>query len=320
MSRSSLSHSNVTGAGPQKGVLTGLIGRHIGASRSPWLHEQEGRAQGLELRYTLFDFAVMERDESHLCAQLDVARDLGYSGLNITYPYKQAVIACLDELSASAARVGAVNTVQFAAGKRVGHNTDVLGFAESMRDGLPGALLDRVLQVGAGGGGAATAQALLDLGAGTLIICDRDSSRATALVRKVNDTFGPGRALMAVDPLDVIGGVNGFVNATPMGMAAHPQAPIDTSRLQSHQWVADIVYFPLETELLRAARARGCRTLDGSGMVVFQAAAAFEIFTGRQANRPRMRRSFAEYGAAVASAAAQGESRIGPDHAPSPDV
>jgi shikimate dehydrogenase len=80
-----------------------------------------------------------------------------------------------------------------------------------------------------------------------------------------------------------------------MGMAANPQPPFDVSRLTSRHWVADIVYFPLETQLLRAARSRGCRTLDGSGMVVHQAAAAFEIFTGRNANRPRMLRSFIEY-------------------------
>jgi shikimate dehydrogenase len=294
-----LAHSNATDAAPQGGILTGLIGRHIGASRSPWLHEREAQAQGLALSYTLFDFAAMGREESHLCVQLDVAKDLGYAGLNITYPYKQAVITCLDELSSGAARVGAVNTVKFAAGRSVGHNTDVIGFAESLRNGLPGASLDCVLQVGAGGGGAATAQALLELGARTVIICDQDSSRAAALVGRLNESFGGSRATMAVDPLAVIGGVDGFVNATPMGMAANPHAPLDTSRLRSHQWVADIVYFPLETELLRAARARGCRTLDGSGMVVFQAAAAFEIFTGTRADRPRMLRSFAEYSGAT---------------------
>jgi shikimate dehydrogenase len=287
-----LSQSDATQGAAENRVLTGLIGRHIGASRSPWLHEREAEAQGLDLTYTLFDFAVMGRDESDLCAQLDNAEALGYSGVNVTYPYKQAVIACLDELSASAKRVGAVNTVRFSLGKRVGHNTDVIGFAESMRDGLPGAPLNRVLQVGAGGGGAATAQALLDLGVGTLIVCDRDAARAATLVSNMQASFGQNRVETTVDAEASIDSVDGIVNATPMGMVASPQAPIDTSRLSSRHWVADIVYFPLETELLRAARARGCRTLDGSGMAVHQAAAAFEIFTGRTANRPRMLRSF----------------------------
>ena len=189
-----LSQSGATHSAAESRILTGLIGRHIGASRSPWLHEREAQAQGLNLTYTLFDFAAMNWDESHLCAQLDNAQALGYSGVNVTYPYKQAVIACLDELAASAKRVGAVNTVKFSSGKRIGYNTDVIGFAESMRHGLPGVALNRVLQVGAGGGGAATAQALLELGVGTLIVCYRDPARATTLVRNMQQSFGSSRA------------------------------------------------------------------------------------------------------------------------------
>jgi shikimate dehydrogenase len=265
------------------------------------MHEQEARAQGLTLRYRLFDFAAMGQDESDLCAQLTAAANLGFAGVNITYPYKQAVIECLDELSPGASRVGAVNTVEFQRGRRIGHNTDVVGFAESIRNGLPGAALGRVLQLGAGGGGAATAQALLELGTRTLIVCDKERERATSLVAKLQESFGTSRAVTTIDPAEVIGAVDGVVNATPLGMAANPQAPFDTSALQPRQWVADIVYFPLETELLRAARARGCRTLDGSGMAVYQAAAAFEIFTGRRADRARMLRSFVDYSTSGAS-------------------
>jgi shikimate dehydrogenase len=301
-----LSSSHATNAHRDE-VRAGLIGRHIGASRSPWLHEREAQAQGLALRYTLFDFATLGLEESDLPAQLDAAAAEGYAGVNVTYPYKQAVIASLDELTPAAARIGAVNTVRFTPGKRVGHNTDVIGFAESMRTGLPDASLERVLQIGAGGGGAATAQALLELGAGTLIICDRDAARAAVLVRKLQDAFGVERATATEDLAAVVGGVDGVVNATPMGMAAHPEAPIDPRTLKSRQWVADIVYFPIETELLRAAKARGCATLDGSGMAVYQAAAAFEIFTGRKADRPRMLRSFLEYSSTAASRASGGE-------------
>lgn len=296
-----LSHPSVSAEVQRKGILTGLIGRHIGASRSPWMHEQEARAQGLALTYTLFDFAAMGRDESYLCTQLTAAAQLGFAGVNITYPYKQVVIDCLDELSPNAARVGAVNTVKFTNGRLIGHNTDVIGFAESIRNGLPGAPLDRVLQLGAGGGGAATAQALLELGAERLIVCDMDRQRAATLVAKLEESFGPGRAETIVNPQEVIGDMAGLVNATPLGMAASPQSPIDTSMLTQQQWVADIVYFPLETELLRGARARGCRTLDGSRMAVYQAAAAFEIFTGRGADRARMLRSFVDYSTAGAS-------------------
>ncbi len=137
-----MSQANATPRAPQDRILTGLVGRHIGASRSPWLHEREAQAQGLALTYSLLDFAALGREESDLCTQLGAAASSGYAGLNITHPYKQAVIRCLDELAPSAARVGAVNTVKFAAGKRIGHNTDVVGFAESMRDGLPDAALE----------------------------------------------------------------------------------------------------------------------------------------------------------------------------------
>jgi shikimate dehydrogenase len=290
-----LLQANATPRAPHDRILTGLVGRHIGASRSPWLHEREAQAQGLALTYNLLDFAALGRDESYLCVQLDAAAAQGYAGLNVTYPYKQAVIRCLDELAPSAARVGAVNTVQFATGKRIGHNTDVIGFAESMRNGLPNAALGCVLQMGAGGGGAATAQALLELGAATIFVCDNDRARAAALVGKLQASFGAERAAAIDDPLLVVDRADGIVNATPMGMAANPEPPLDTARLTQRHWVADIVYFPLETQLLRVARARGCQTLDGSGMAVYQAAAAFEIFTGRKADRSRMLRSFIEY-------------------------
>jgi shikimate dehydrogenase len=152
-----------------------------------------------------------------------------------------------------------------------------------------------VLQLGAGGGGAATAHALLELGTRELLICDREVARSAALVRSLRQVGGARCAEAISDVPSVLAGVVGVVNATPMGMATDPLAPFDTSLLLPSQWVADIVYFPLETELLKSARARGCRTLDGSGMAVYQAAAAFEIFTGHPANRARMRRSFLEY-------------------------
>jgi shikimate dehydrogenase len=151
--------------------------------------------------------------------------------------------------------------------------------------GLRGASLGRVLQIGAGGAGAATAHALLALGVGTLLVCDRDQQRARQLVEQLQRDQGAQCATRVDGAVAALPGADGVVNATPMGMATHPQSPIDTRLLDPRQWVADIVYFPLETELLRAARARGCRTLDGSGMAVYQAAAAFEIFTGRR--RPR---------------------------------
>jgi shikimate dehydrogenase len=287
-------------------VRVGLIGRNIGSSRSPWMHEQEGAAQGLDLSYELFDFAVSGQDESSLESKLEQLQLRGYSGVNVTYPYKQSVIAHLDHLSDGARRVGAVNTIQFCPAGRIGYNTDVTGFSLSVQQGLPGASMGRVLQMGAGGAGAATAQALMDLGVGQLLICDFDAGRAAALVERLGEQHSSLRVAVCTDVAEALRGADGLVNATPMGMHSHPGTPVDIDLLESRLWVADIVYFPLETALLAAARARGCRTLDGGGMAVHQAAAAFEIFTGRSAEVERMRRSFMEFrvpqGTATASA------------------
>jgi shikimate dehydrogenase len=270
------------------------------------MHEQEGAAQGLDLSYELFDFAVSGQDESSLESKLEQLQQRGYAGVNVTYPYKQSVIAHLDHLSEGARRVGAVNTVQFCPAGRIGYNTDVTGFSLSLQQGLPGASMGCVLQMGAGGAGAATAQALMDLGVGQLLVCDFDAARAAALVERLAEQHSPLRVAVCTDVAEALRGADGLVNATPMGMHSHPGAPVDVDLLDSRLWVADIVYFPLETALLAAARARGCRTLDGGGMAVHQAAAAFEIFTGRSAEVERMRRSFMEFrvprGTAAASA------------------
>lgn len=271
---------------------TGLVGRSIKASRSPWLHEQEARAQGLELRYALFDFTDLGLPDTDLGPLLRRLAGEGYAGVNITYPFKQQVMPLLDRLDDTATLVGAVNTVAMRGGELVGHNTDMTGFRDSLESGLPGRRQERVLQLGAGGAGAAVAHALLMAGAGMVEIADTDLSRAEALAAALRARYGAGRTVARPSAGLDLSAIDGVVNATPMGMAANPAPPLDPALLESRHWVADIVYFPLETELLRAARARGCRTLDGSGMVVAQAAAAFEIFLGRRADTSRMRASF----------------------------
>lgn len=273
-------------------LRTGLIGRSILASRSPWLHEQEARAQGLELIYTLFDFTAQDRPDSDLGALLHELAAEGFSGVNITYPFKQAVIPLLDELAESAELVGAVNTVEMKDGRLIGHNTDMTGFRDSLAEGLPGAAMDRVLQLGAGGAGTAVGTALLSLGTGVLEITDIDPARAAELARRLCYRFGAGRAVaVEAAALDTVR-IDGIVNSTPMGMAAYPAPAIDPDLILPRHWVADIVYFPLETALLRIARERGCRVLNGSGMAVGQAALAFTIFTGHPADKARMQASF----------------------------
>ena len=280
------------GAEPEGICRVGLIGRSIQASKSPTLHESEAAAQGLRLIYELMD--LDERDGELLSDVLDEAERRGFAGLNITYPCKQAVIPLLHELSEEAEAVGAVNTVHFSAGRRIGYNTDAWGFEESFRRGLRGASLARVVQIGAGGAGAATAFALLRLGVQRLSIVDADFERARALAGSLAQHFENPNvgAVRDLELAQVLAGAAGVVNSTPMGMEKHPGSAVPAGLLRADLWVADIVYFPIETQLLRAARAAGCRTLDGGGMVVYQAARAFEIFTGRAADSVRMRRRF----------------------------
>jgi shikimate dehydrogenase len=275
-------------------VLAGLIGSGIAASRSPALHEREGAEQGLRLIYRLIDLDTLGLGPAALPELVTAAERMGFSGLNITYPCKQAVVPLLHELSPDARALGAVNTVVLRDGRRIGHNTDASGFAEGFRRGLPGVRLGRVVQLGAGGAGAAVAHALLTAGVERLAIADTDTARAEALAAGLNARFGAGRAAPCADLGAEVAAADGLVNCTPVGMAKLPGTPLPVELLRPALWVAEIVYFPLETELLRAARVLGCRTLDGGGMAVFQAAGAFRLFTGREPDAARMLRHFAE--------------------------
>ena len=280
-------------------LFSGLIGRNILASRSPWLHEEEARAQGLELAYHLFDFTAEGWDDTALPALLQRLIHEGYRGFNVTYPFKQQIMPLLDELTQSAHVAGAVNTVAIRDGRLIGHNTDMPGFRDSLLGGLPGVSLARVLQLGAGGAGSAVAGAMLSAGAGCVEILDVDPARSQALAQRLAEVYGAAHVTARAPNDFATDAVDGIVNATPMGMAANPASPIEPALINAHHWVADIVYFPLETELLAQARAKGCATLNGSGMVIAQAALAFEIITGHSANKERMRASFVAGSAAA---------------------
>jgi shikimate dehydrogenase len=258
----------------------GLIGAGIGTSLSPALHERE--AAELDLDYTYRLIEVGEQDVGEL---LDRARRAGFRGLNVTRPCKQQVVGHLDALSDDAAALQAVNTVVFEDGRMTGHNTDTTGFAEHFARHLPGAELHHVVLLGAGGAGTAVALAALRLGAERLTIVDVDRERAEACA---------GRLGADVGTLESVAGADGLIHATPTGMEGHPGLPLDEDLLHPDLWVAEVVYRPLETELLQRARELGCRTLDGGGMAVFQAADSFELFTGLEPDRDRMLRHFAE--------------------------
>ena len=271
-------------------VLVGLIGRGIQLSRTPGMHMREAARHGLRCSYVLIDFDQLDFDDADLPVVLDAVRVLGFSGVNVTHPLKQAVIAQLDDLAEEAAAIGAVNTVVF--GERaIGYNTDCWGFAESFRTGLEGVPTRRVTQFGAGGAGAAVGYALLQLGVAELVLVDSDGARATTLATRLSD-HGSARVEASSDVDASVRSADGIVNTTPIGMAKYPGTPFPGSLLASRQWVADIIYFPVETQLLREAGEIGCRVLPGTGMAIGQAVRAFELFTGRSTDMSAMARHF----------------------------
>ena len=282
-------------AGPRPpSYLLGLVGQGIGASLTPSMQEREGRAQGLALTYRLIDATRRGYGVADLPEVIAWAQRLGFDGLNVTHPFKQAVVPLLDELSADAADLGAVNTVVFRDGRSLGRNTDWSGYGRAFRQVLPDAVEDRVVLVGAGGAGVAVGYGLLEQGAEHVWVLDSDRESADACVVRLAKRFGDDRVSVARDLGSALGDAQGLVNATPVGMHGHPGMPVPGEVVHDGLWVSDVVYFPLETELAALARARGCRVLPGGGMAVQQAVGAFEQFTGRAADADRMSRHFLE--------------------------
>ena len=298
-------------------ITIGLLGRGIQLSRTPAMHEMEARRLGLDCVYHLLDFDRFDLPDAALGEVVQAAAAAGFAGVNVTHPFKQAVLPFVDGLSDNAASIGAVNTLVFRGGPRKGHNPDCVGvavlmfqpaeetgngaagvvadprfggiapdFAFSLHN-LPGAPVGRVAQFGAGGAGVAVARALVDLGVRELVVVDSEPDRAAALADRMN-SGGSTRVETETDHAAALRTADGIVNCTPVGMAKYPGTPFARDLLSPRHWVADIIYFPAETELLAAARVLGCRVLPGAGMAVYQAVRAFELFTGRAADKAAM--------------------------------
>lgn len=282
-----------------KRILVGLIGANIQGSLSPRMQEDAFAAAGLHGFYHLMDLEQLPgRTPAELLA---AAVSAGFRGLNITYPAKETILPLLDVVSDEARQIGAVNTVTIDADRRTtGYNTDRIGFRRAFEEGLGRAAVagNTALLVGAGGAGRAVAFALFDLGAERLLIHDKDAPRSAALATHVAAQFGAGRCRAVGDAAAAATEAAGIVNATPVGMKGIPGMPVSSDAISGRHWVADVIYTPLETDLLKAARAKGARTLGGTGMAVFQAAEGFRLWTGREADIPRMKRVFAEAAAA----------------------
>ncbi len=276
----------------QDKALIGLIGAGIQRSLSPAMHEEEARHHGLRLHYQLVDLDLTGATVDDLPALIRAVRTIGFRGLNITYPCKQAVLPLLDGLSDEARAMGAVNTVVCQEGRLMGHNTDGSGWSAAFIRALPQADLRRVLLIGAGGAGSAVAHAVLRLGAAHLVVHDHEGERAAALANSLNAIHGPGRVSATDDIAAGMRGTSGLIHATPTGMDKQPGMPLPAELLRARPWVAEVVYFPIETALLKAARAQGCATVDGGGMAVWQAVGAFRLFTGMEPDASRMEAHF----------------------------
>ncbi len=268
----------------------GLIGNPVGHSLSPPMHEAGYEATGLDARYVTF-----EPPADGAAAAIEGARTLGVAGLNVTIPFKQDVLAAV-EPDPLAARIGAVNTVDFAGERPTGHNTDAAGAVRALREGGV-ALSGTAVVVGAGGAGRAVAFALADEGL-SVRVANRTESKAHDLAADVRDGEGatgsvdvaattgdesPDATGHGLDELaELLAGADVLVNATSVGMA-EDATPVPAKALHADLGVLDAVYRPLETRLLRDATAAGATTVDGATMLLHQGTAAFERWTGRDA-------------------------------------
>jgi shikimate dehydrogenase len=255
--------------------LTGLIGFPIAHSASPAMHEQAGDALDVHCRYQLIEIAGAGPEQ--LRALLGDVKRRGFAGVNVTFPYKEAVLGLLDELSPTASAIGAVNAVVVRNGRLVGHNTDTTGFARAaatlVADSVPGS----VAVIGAGGVGKAIMFALAGLGVAEIRLFDADRTKADRVAAHLRAT---GRIIVAASVEDALSGAVGLVNATPVGMLPSRDTPVPDALLHDGLWVADAVYSPLWTPLLMAAKGKGARIMTGRELAVCQAVDAFELFTG----------------------------------------
>ena len=263
------------GSAASKKLLTGLIGAPIASSASPAMHERAAEALGLRGHYQLIE--VAGADATGLRMMLEGVRRLGFAGVNVTFPYKEAVVGLLDELAPSAAAMQAVNTVVVRDGRLIGHNTDATGFARAAAELVAGTGSKPVAIIGAGGVGKAIAFALASLGVADIRIFDSERLKADGLAALVAARAG----VTVADSVEVaLQGAAGVINATPVGMLPSRGMPVPDALLHAGLWVVDAVYSPLYTPLLEAARAKGARIMTGRELAICQAADAFELFTG----------------------------------------
>jgi len=270
--------------------LCAVLGSPIRHSASPAMHNAAFAARGLNWRYLAF-----EVDPKNLRAAIAGARAMNFAGLNLTVPHKLLAVEMMDELDASAKRWGAVNTIKFepdANGKilATGHNTDADGLANSLREDLQMDLRGaKVLLLGAGGAGRTAALKLAAENVAELFLVNRTLAKVEGIAAEIKKHFPSVRVAVGYPKT----GVDLLVNATSLGLKPDDASPLDEKQFSLRQAPAvyDVIYQPAETKLLAAAKAAGCKTANGIGMLVHQGAKAFEIWTGQPAPVAVMRRA-----------------------------
>ena len=264
----------IPSVGQQK-FLTGLIGAPIAHSASPAMHAQAADALGMRCHYQLIEVAGANTAE--LRALLAAVKRTGFAGVNVTFPYKEAVVPLLDDLSPAARAIGAVNTIVVRDDRLVGYNTDATGFERAVGALVKASHHGPVALIGAGGVGKAVAHALAALGVAELAVFDSDPAKASQIAAQLR---GRQKVRIAENVEAGVHGAVGLVNGTPIGMLPDRGTPVPDALLHRGLWVADAVYSPLWTPLLTAARAKGAEIMTGRELAVHQAADAFELFTG----------------------------------------
>ena len=272
-------------------IRLGLIGDNIAASRSPALHRLAGRMCGLDVRYDLLVPRDLKLDFE---ATFDRARSEGYRGLNITFPYKERVLARVKIADPIVRSIAASNTIVFEHPHAIGTNTDYTGFLAAYRAAFATLAPGRVALAGCGGVGKAIGFALAKLGADALRLFDTDAAKAKALAQALAGAYPAIDVRVAQTIEQACEGTDGLVNCTPSGMVGIGGTAFPDPVLRPRRWAFDAVYTPLDTPFLLASRTAGLSIMSGYELLLYQAVDCFRIFTGRDVDVVELRRALAQ--------------------------
>lgn len=271
----------------------GLIGDNIAASQAPRLHRLAGEMAGIEVSY---ERLVPKELGLSFEGVLAMARASGFDGLNVTYPYKEQVVAHVAVRDPAVRAIGALNTVIFPGGAAQGHNTDYSGFMRAYRlvcgEDAPGV----VCVIGAGGVGKAVAFGLLALGAEAIICVDQERAKAVALAEALRATGTPVDVGVSEHVEAAVSGADGIINCTPLGMVNIGGSPLPATAFGGARWVFDAVYTPIRTAFLQDAERAGLRVISGYELFLGQGVDAWALFSGVELECAALRAALSQGG------------------------